>query len=79
MIFIARDLKSSFAKIAKLTIEGKITPALIIGMPVGFVNVIESKELLKKTKIPAILIEGRRGGSTLAVATLHAIIECALK
>jgi len=69
----------ALAKIAKLTIEKKISPTLIIGMPVGFVNVIEAKELLKTTNIPSIIVEGRRGGSTLAIATLHGIIECALR
>jgi precorrin isomerase len=44
-------------------------------MPVGFVHVIESKELVMATEIPQVVIKGRRGGSSLAVATLHAIIE----
>ena len=44
-------------------------------MPVGFVNVEESKELLLQTEAPAIVLTGRRGGSTLAVACLHAVIE----
>ncbi|HBC88932.1 MAG TPA: precorrin-8X methylmutase [Lentisphaeria bacterium] len=65
----------ALAGIAKLYLEKKIRPSLIIGMPVGFVNVIESKVLLSKTDIPYIMIEGRRGGSTLAVATLHGIME----
>ena len=50
-------------------------PALIVGMPVGFVNVLESKELLHLVDIPYVTLEGRRGGSPLAVATLHAIME----
>ncbi len=65
----------ALAGIAKLHFEKGIMPALVIGMPVGFVNVVESKILLSKTEIPYIMIEGRRGGSTLAVATLHAILE----
>jgi precorrin isomerase len=65
----------ALAGIAKLYFEKNIKPAVIIGMPVGFVNVVESKVLLSKTDIPHITIEGRRGGSTLAVATLHAILE----
>ena len=65
----------ALAGIAKLSFEKNIMPAVIIGMPVGFVNVVESKVLLSKTDIPHITIEGRRGGSTLAVATLHAIME----
>jgi len=65
----------ALAGIAKLCLEKKIRPAVIIGMPVGFVNVVESKVLLSKTDIPHVTIEGRRGGSTLAVAALHAMLE----
>jgi precorrin isomerase len=65
----------ALAGIVRLYLEKNVRPALIIGMPVGFVNVVESKVLLSKTDIPHITIEGRRGGSPLAVATLHAILE----
>lgn len=65
----------ALARIAKYALEEKVSPALVIGMPVGFVNVVESKELLAQTSLPYILLEGRRGGSTLAVAALHAILE----
>ncbi len=65
----------ALAKIIENFVYKKITPRLIIGMPVGFVNVIESKELLRNTEIPHVLIKGRRGGSTLAVATFHALLE----
>lgn len=65
----------ALAGIARLSFEKNIRPSVIVGMPVGFVNVVESKVLLSKTDIPYITIEGRRGGSTLAVATLHAILE----
>ena len=44
-------------------------------MPVGFVNVVESKELLKLVDVPYIVLRGRRGGSPLAVAALHGIME----
>ncbi len=54
-----------------------VKPALVIGMPVGFVNVVESKNLLCDCDIPYVTLKGRRGGSPLAVATLHAIIESA--
>ena len=58
-------------------LEEGLRPALVIGMPVGFVNVTESKELLSLCPVPQIVLKGRRGGSPLAVACLHAIIECA--
>lgn len=74
-IILIGNAPLALAGIAKLYLEKNIRPAVIIGMPVGFVNVVESKILLSKTDIPHITIEGRRGGSTLAVATLHAILE----
>ncbi len=61
----------------RMIVEEDIRPALVIGMPVGFVHVIESKEELAALGVPFIGIEGRRGGSTLAVAALHAICTLA--
>jgi len=61
----------------RMIVEEGIRPALVIGMPVGFVHVIESKEELAALGVPFIGIEGRRGGSTLAVAALHAICTLA--
>ncbi len=66
----------ALAGIVRMVVEEHIRPRLIIGMPVGFVHVVESKEMLMATDIPHIVITGRRGGSPLAVATLHAIMEC---
>jgi len=74
-IFLCGNAPLALAGAIKMIIEENIKPALIIGMPVGFVNVIESKELLFETKIPFVTIKGRRGGSPLAVATLHGIME----
>jgi precorrin isomerase len=65
----------ALARLIKLYVDKGIRPAAIIGMPVGFVNVVESKELLAQTDIPHIVIEGRRGGSPLSVATLHGAME----
>ncbi len=63
----------------RMIVEEGIRPALVIGMPVGFVHVVESKEELATLGVPFIGIEGRRGGSTLAVATLHAICTLATR
>lgn len=53
---------------------GRAEPALIVGMPVGFVNAAESKALLMaQERIPFIAIEGRKGGSALAAATINAM------
>jgi len=65
----------ALANIVRLSQEENLKPALIIGIPVGFVNVTEAKEMLGETDIPHVVVEKRRGGSALAVATLHGIIE----
>ena len=58
--------------------EEQIKPALIVGMPVGFVSAAESKHLLSQlTEIPWIITRGRKGGSTLVVAALHALLSLA--
>ncbi|MBN2233103.1 MAG: precorrin-8X methylmutase [Deltaproteobacteria bacterium] len=67
----------ALAGICRLTAARELRPRLIIGMPVGFVNVVESKELLRRLDIPQIVVTGRRGGSPLAVAALHGLMESA--
>ncbi len=58
--------------------EKNFCPALVIGVPVGFVNVVEAKEALlhacREREIPAIIAMGRKGGSTVAAAILNALI-----
>ncbi len=49
-------------------------PVLIIGVPVGFVNVVESKELILETRVPHIVARGRKGGSNVAAAICNALL-----
>lgn len=65
----------ALARITRYILEEGVRPALVVGMPVGFVNVVESKVLLGRCNVPQIVLDGRRGGSALAVTTLHAIME----
>ena len=58
--------------------EGKATPALIIGMPVGFVACAEAKDELSKRSVEHITILGNRGGSSAAAATLNALLSLAM-
>jgi precorrin-8X/cobalt-precorrin-8 methylmutase len=51
-----------------------IQPALVIGAPVGFISVLESKTVLAQTFVPQIRIEGRKGGSPVAAAILNALL-----
>jgi precorrin isomerase len=60
-------------ELSRLIIEEGIRPALVIAMPVGFVHVVESKEELMSLHVPYVAVAGRRGGSPLAVSTLHAL------
>lgn len=57
--------------------EAGVRPALVIGMPVGFVNAAESKEALLATTLPSIVTRGRKGGSTVTVAAIHALLHVA--
>ena len=74
-IFLCGNAPLALAQIIKFIVEKNVKPAAIIGMPVGFVNVCESKELLQYISIPHITLEGHRGGSPLAVAALHGVME----
>lgn len=76
-IVLVGNAPLALARIALYALEENVRPALVVGMPVGFVNVVESKQLLARCPLPQIVLEGRRGGSALAVATLHAVMESA--
>lgn len=58
----------------RLIREGKLAPSLIIGVPVGFVNVVQAKELIMTSKAPYIVAKGRKGGSNVAAAILNALL-----
>ena len=53
---------------------GTLHPALIVGVPVGFVNVVESKELILDSEVPYIVARGRKGGSNVAAAICNALL-----
>ncbi|MDR0508758.1 MAG: precorrin-8X methylmutase [Candidatus Methanoplasma sp.] len=54
--------------------KDKIRPGLIIGVPVGFVNVVESKEMIMELDIPYIVAKGRKGGSNIAATICNAMM-----
>ena len=68
---------TALIEIVRLHREEGVTPALVLGMPVGFVNAAESKELLMTTEIPYVVTRGRKGGSTITVAAFHALLNVA--
>lgn len=61
----------------RMIAENEVSPALVIGLPVGFVHVEESKSELLSLPVPSIVVTGRRGGSNLAVSVLHALCTLA--
>jgi precorrin-8X/cobalt-precorrin-8 methylmutase len=69
---------TALLEVIRLVREENVRPALIIGMPVGFVSAAESKDLLAElTEVPWIITQGRKGGSTLVVAAIHALLALA--
>lgn len=74
LIFAIGNAPTALIRLYELINEGIVKPELIIGVPVGFVNVVESKELIMSTKIPYIVAQGRKGGSTVAAAICNALI-----
>ena len=69
---------TALIEVVRLIEEEGVRPALVLGMPVGFVSAAESKErLMAHQEVPWIAIRGRKGGSTLAVAALHALLALA--
>ncbi|OHD26763.1 MAG: precorrin-8X methylmutase [Spirochaetes bacterium GWC1_27_15] len=73
-IFVIGNAPTALFKLKELILQKVINPKLIIGVPVGFVGASESKEEIKETSVPYIVTNGRKGGSTVAVAILNAII-----
>lgn len=74
-IVLVGNAPLALAGIARMIARDGIRPRLVIGMPVGFVNVIEAKNMIMETGVPQIVLKGRRGGSPLSVAALHGIME----
>lgn len=69
---------TALIEVVRLIREEGARPALVIGMPVGFVSAAESKDLMAELdEVPWIVIRGRKGGSTLVVAAIHALLGLA--
>ncbi|WP_300451076.1 precorrin-8X methylmutase [Accumulibacter sp.] len=69
---------TALIEVVRLIREEGVRPALVIGMPVGFVSAAEAKDLLMTVdEVPWIAIRGRKGGSTLVVAAIHALLSFA--
>lgn len=73
-IFAIGNAPTALICLKELMDAGKLHPALIVGVPVGFVNVVESKELIIGSSAPYIVARGRKGGSNVAAAICNAML-----
>ena len=73
-IIAVGNAPTALIKLKELIEEKKINPVLIIAVPVGFVNVVEAKEIISKSNVPVIVARGRKGGSNLAAAICNGIL-----
>lgn len=74
LIFAIGNAPTALVRLYELIEEGKLRPELIIGVPVGFVNVVQSKELIMETDVPCIVAKGRKGGSNIAACICNALL-----
>lgn len=74
LIFAIGNAPTALLRLHELIKEGRVAPSLIIGVPVGFVNVVESKELFLGGSTPYIIARGRKGGSNVAAAIVNALL-----
>lgn len=74
VIFAVGNAPTALIRLYELIREGQVCPALIIGAPVGFVNVVEAKELIMTAGVPYIVPRGRKGGSNIAATICNAML-----
>ena len=73
-IFAVGNAPTALLALRELMDEGKVSPALVIGVPVGFVNILESMDAILSSSVPHIVARGRKGGSTVAAAIVNALM-----
>jgi precorrin-8X/cobalt-precorrin-8 methylmutase len=76
-IYVIGNAPTALLALCQQLSVSAIQPALVIGAPVGFISVVESKTALSQTSVPQIRIEGRKGGSPVAAAIINALIVLA--
>ena len=78
LVFAIGNAPTALVQLYQMISEGSmVKPALIIGVPVGFVNVVESKELILDLDVPSIVARGRKGGSNIAASICNALLYIA--
>lgn len=74
VIFAVGNAPTALIRLYDLIKEGTLNPVAVIGVPVGFVNVIQAKEIIMSAGVPCIVARGRKGGSNVAAAICNALI-----
>ena len=74
LIFAIGNAPTALVRICELIEDGKLSPELVIGVPVGFVNVVQSKEMIMDEPVPYIVARGRKGGSNVAACIVNALL-----
>lgn len=75
LIFAVGNAPTALVRLYELITAGKLRPELIIAVPVGFVNVVQSKELILELRdTPSIVAKGRKGGSNIAACICNALL-----
>ena len=74
LIFALGNAPTALISLYEMMKAGKYSPDFVIGVPVGFVNVVAAKELFLGGQVPYIINEGRKGGSTVAAAICNALL-----
>ncbi len=73
-VYAIGNAPTALIRLYELIGEGRLHPALVIGVPVGFVHVAEAKELIMRAGVPYIVAAGRKGGSNVAAAVCNALL-----
>ena len=74
VIFAIGNAPTALISLYEMMEKGQFTPEFVIGVPVGFVNVVAAKELFLNSNVPYIINEGRKGGSNIAAAIVNALM-----
>ncbi len=77
VIYAVGNAPTALIRLTELIEQKRFLPELVIGVPVGFVNVVQSKEMLIASGIPCIAARGRKGGSNVAAAICNALLYMA--
>ncbi|MFY9431515.1 MAG: precorrin-8X methylmutase, partial [Thermacetogeniaceae bacterium] len=73
-IYVIGNAPTALFRLGELVKKNRVSPSLIIGVPVGFVGAAESKEFIRELDVPSITTVGTKGGSNVAAAVVNALL-----